>query len=206
MPNRLLSVLGSIASLFGCVFVFHEPDKPFTVTQSVFLGLAIVLSAWVVFSEIKAYWYRLPRQYKSQKSIRDYMFEWISGGGKVCVFSNDMSWVNDDEMKNMLLAKAEADELTILLPVPIALTEELKTKGAHVITYAPLKCTPKSRFTVINDGRDGAQVAIGRRIRNVHCIEEFAEGEHPVFAVASDLVEILRQYSANRRTPDRLES
>ena len=204
MLNRLLSVLGSIASLFGCVFVFHQPGSPYTTVQAVFLGLALVFSACAIAAEFRSYWQDMPRKYKTPQAIRDYLFRWISVGGRVCIFSNDMSWVQDEEMKEMLRSKAEKDELTIVLPSPIPLTEELKQNGAHIITYAPLKYTPKSRFTIINDGRDGAQIAIGRRIRDVHCIDEFAEGSHPVFAVASDLIEILRQYNSNRRTPDRL--
>ena len=206
MLHRLLSVLGSIASLSGCVFVFRSPDSPLTTWQAVFLGLAIVLSLWAMATEVHSYLQGQPRKYRTKKAIRDYMYNWISSGGKVCIFSNDMSWVDDEEMKQMLRHKAETDELTILLPAPIPLSEELKQHGATVITYAPLKLTPKSRFTLVNDGRDGAQVAIGRRIRDVHCIEEFAEGSHPVFAVASDLVEMLRQYGANRRSTDRLET
>lgn len=206
MLTRLLSVLGSIASLFGCVFLFRSPDSPLTLWQAIFFGLAVLLSVWAIATEVRSYWQGEPRKFRTKKSIRDYMYNWISNGGKVCIFSNDLSWVDDDEMKQMLHRKAAANELTILLPTPIPLSEELKRDGAHVVTYAPLGITPKSRFTLVNSGRDGAQVAIGRRIGNVHCIEEFAEGSHPVFAIASDLVELLNQYSAKRRTTDQLES
>ena len=99
----------------------------------------------------------------------------------------------------MLKTKAGKDELQICVPAMIPIAETLKEAGATILTYSPLKVVPQARFTIINFGRMDAQVAVGRRLEGTHAVEEFGAGDHPVFAVASDLVEIVTRYSQTRQ-------
>lgn len=198
---RLLSVLGSSASLLSLIFVFHPSGEAFSAIEGILIGFGVVLTAVAVFMDIRDFVSHRPKAFKTKKQIRDYMYHWIDGGGKVCIFSNDLSWVDDDsEMIDMLRRKAEKNELSICIPEMIPIAETLKANGATILTYAPLKVVPQSRFTIINCGRLDSQVAVGRRMDGVHVIEEFGAGDHPVFAVASDLVEIVTRYSQTRRT------
>ncbi|MCI0562065.1 MAG: hypothetical protein MN733_26555, partial [Nitrososphaera sp.] len=91
------------------------------------------------------------------------------------------------------------NELTICLPDRIALADELEREGARVCLYPRLGYTPQSRFTIINKDRMDSQVAVGRRIRDKHVIEEFSLGEHPVFSVANDLVEVISRLTGSQR-------
>jgi hypothetical protein len=198
---RLLSVLGSSASLLSLIFVFHPTGQAFSVIEGVLLGFGVVLTGVAVFMDIRDFMSRRPKSFRTKKQIRDYMYHWIDNGGKVCIFSNDLSWVDgDSEMIDMLRRKAEKSELSICIPETIPIAETLKTSGATILTYSPLKVVPQSRFTIINCGRMDSQVAVGRRMDGVHVIEEFGAGDHPVFAVASDLVEIATRYSQTRRS------
>lgn len=106
MLVRLLSILGSSASLIGLAFVFHPTGQDFSLVESILLGTGIVLTAVAVVLEIKDYLAHRPKILKTKQQIRDYMFRWIDNGGKVCIFSNDLSWVEDDEMVSMLKRKA----------------------------------------------------------------------------------------------------
>lgn len=200
MIVRLLSILGSTASLVGLVFVFHPTGQGFSVIESVLLGTGIVLTVVAVALEIKDYLAHRPKILKTKQAIRDYMYCWIENGGKVCIFSNDLSWVDDEEMVSMLKRKAGIDELQICVPAMVPIAETLKAAGATILTYAALKVVPQSRFTIINSGRMDAQVAVGRRLDGAHIVEEFGAGDHPVFAIASDLVEIVTRYSQTRRS------
>ena len=65
-------------------------------------------------------------------------------------------------MENLLKDKAARKELSICLPKHTQLTRKLKTSGADVFTYEEIGHVPSSRFTIINDGRMDAAVAIGR--------------------------------------------
>jgi hypothetical protein len=200
MIVRLLSNLGSTASLIGLVFVFHPAGQAFSVTEGMLLGAGIVLTVLAIVLDLKEYYGKRPKVLRTKQQIREYMFRWIENGGKVCIFSNDLSWVDDDEMVSMLKSKAGKDELKICVPSMVPIAETLKAAGATILTYAPLKVTPLSRFTIINCGRMDSQVAVGRRLDGQHVVEEFGAGDHPVFAVASDLVEIITKYSQTRRS------
>jgi hypothetical protein len=135
---------------------------------------------------------------KKGPKIQKYMYNWIENGGKVAILSNDMSWVVNDNMKNMLHVKARNNELDLYLPKEIPLSRELKESGAIVHTFQEIEYIPESRFTIINRGRMDAQVAVGRSKGQIHTIEEFSQGQHPVFHIANDLINILSKFNAVR--------
>ena len=88
--------------------------------------------------------------------------------------------------------KANRDELSLFLPKSIPLAVELQGLGAKVFTYGKLEMDPASRFTIINYGKGDAQVAIGRSVKDRHVIEEFSADSHPVFHIAMDLINVLK--------------
>jgi hypothetical protein len=132
-----------------------------------------------------------PKAYKSQKKINSYMCKWVSGGGRVAIFSRDMNWGRDDPIRGILRAKAERNELIICLERSIDLTEELEGLGAQILTYQDLNHIPRSRFTIVDYGREGARVAVGVHENKGHVIQEFRSGHHPFYAVAEDLIKFL---------------
>jgi hypothetical protein len=74
-----------------------------------------------------------------------------------------------------------------------ALSKRLIKAGAEVFYYGILDFLPETRFTIINDGRVDARVAIGFKNNNGHHeIREFHKG-HPIFALTSDIVGALRK-------------
>src|SRR5207249_10642646 len=127
----------------------------------------------------------------------------ISRGGRVAIFSRDMSWVQDDEMRTLLGAKAHKNELHICLPQRIPLCDDLERQGAHIHVYPQLNYTPLSRFTIINKSRSDAHLAVGRAIEGKHLIEEFSLGEHPAFFIADDLIEVVMRLGQTVRTAAR---
>jgi hypothetical protein len=67
----------------------------------------------------------------------------------------------------------------------------LKQRGARIHTYQRLRHVPRSRFTIVDYGLEGARVAVGAKLGGRHVIQEFQSGSHPFFAVAEDLVKFL---------------
>lgn len=59
--------------------------------------------------------------FKTTAEINDYMYNWISKGGRVVIFTRDMSWASDARIKDLLLRKAELEELSICVPKKIPL-------------------------------------------------------------------------------------
>ncbi len=107
------------------------------------------------------------------------------------IFSRDMSWTHDEAIRQVLMEKAGRNELIVCLEHPIRLTDELRRQGAQIVTYGALGHVPRSRFTIVDFGREGARVAVGVKVGNEHVIQEFRSGDHPFFAVAEDLVKLL---------------
>jgi len=197
MNMRIITIIGTLASLVGLIFAIRRPDQPLNVLQGILLAGAICFFIIAVILEIKYYKQR-PLYLKKESQIRDYMHKWISRGGIAAIFSHDMSWVKDQEMIELLRSKARRSELCIYLPVRIPLADELEREGAQIFVYPELNYIPQSRFTVINQGRWDAQVAVGRAVKDKHMIEEFSAGEHPVFSVANDLMEIIMRFYRSR--------
>ena len=213
---RIASWLGTVASIAGFLYVFAPPGGSLTPGQTAFLVLTLVFIFLVIIFDIRAFLLTQPRSYSSSVFINAYLYDWIDKGGRVVIFTRDMSWANDSvptwprlqrllshlpflritfrqkELKSLLIKKAQAGDLRICLPTMIPLAKELQQAGADVFCYEALNyLQPESRFTIINWGRMDMHVAVGRRVNNKHVIEEFSVGQHPVFSVAKDLVEIL---------------
>lgn len=132
--------------------------------------------------------------------IRRYMHNWIRHGGRVAIWSRDLTWADDKETRRLLKEKAEQKELILCLPKHNELTEELAKAGAEVCAYgANYRESPASRFTITFFGKSGARVAIGRPDGDTHVVEEFSADAGPVFSLAEDLIAIVRAQCADRQ-------
>jgi hypothetical protein len=198
---QMFLVLGTYASLVSTVWTIRDPGRPVSSFHLGLVGLATLLLLVAFGNEVRAYVHRRPRLLRGAVAIRDYMYRWISHDGRVAIFSRDLSWVRDQAMRDLLLSKARRDELSIFVPRRIPLTEELEGAGAKICDYPDLDYTPQARFTIIRRGRQDPAVAVGRTIGGRHRIDEFSVGEHPVFFVANDLVEIVERLSDARHGP-----
>ncbi|MFC1903736.1 hypothetical protein ACFLXJ_03195 [Chloroflexota bacterium] len=196
---HLIFTIGSFASLFGLFFLIRPRGEPLTSLQSMLLGVGICFMIAAITFQVWGYRKRKPKSMKKESQIRSYMYNWIFRGGKVAILSNDMSWVRDDEMRELLRSKANNNELYLCLPREISLSRELEQEGAKIHTYPELQYVPKSRFTIRNIGRTDEQVAVGRKYGETHVIEEFSMGEHPIFSVADDLINVIIKFDEWKR-------
>ena len=73
-------------------------------------------------------------------------------------------------------------------------------RGREITAYAKPNYVPGSPFTLGNPGRGVlAAIAIGKKCEGVHVIKGFPVGD-PVFAKATDWVEIVRCYIKTKPT------
>jgi hypothetical protein len=188
--------LSTSASIVALIVSFRPEGEPLTAYQGGFIALACVGFLAMVAIDLRA------RRRLSRHSLRDdaeikrYMYRWISKGGRVSIFTRDMSWASDERISALLRQKASRAELTLVLPTRIPLAQELEKAGCEVVSYEHLGYVPQSRFTIINKDRMDAHLAVGRRIGDRHIVEEYSVGQHPVFAIANDLVEVLTHLAA----------
>lgn len=194
MTTKILSHTGSLASLCGLIFTLKTGNEPFSGWQWFFIFFSISLFLSSIYLIVSDHLASKPKIFKTKPAIRDYMFNWINLGGRVVIFTRDMSWVNDEDMRDMLRNKARRNECIICLPQRIDKVNELEKEGATIIEYSKLNYVPRSRFTIANYGREDAKIAVGKSIDNgKHLIEEYGNGDHPYFQVANDLVRILEK-------------
>ena len=188
---RLFSIFGSFASLLALVLTLEPQAKDFGIWKIALLVLAIFFFLVSIALEFKTTGGKRFIPIDDGTRIRDYMYQWIKNGGRVAIFSRDLTWIADSEIKNLLISKAKNDEVTICLPKETPLTEELAAEGARIHTYSQLGHIPQSRFTIANFGRGDSRVAVGHRHGNLHVIEEFSAKDHPSFYMAHDLIQLV---------------
>jgi hypothetical protein len=193
---RVISIVGSFASLVGLVFTLEPTAKEFGVWKIALVAIAIFSFLMSIALEFKTTGGKRFIPISDTRRIRNYMFQWIKNGGRVAIFSRDLTWIADSEIKSLLIAKSKNDEITICLPKGTPLTEELAAQGARIHTYSQADHVPQSRFTIANFGRGDACVAVGHRHGNLHVIEEFSADDHPSFYMAHDLIQLVTRVAA----------
>ncbi len=197
---RVTAWIGSLASVIGLVVTIRPAGSDLTFVHGGLIGFATIGFVGLMCCDAVVWWREQPQSFRRQADIDAYMYEWISSGGRVVIFTRDMTWAGGAAISQLLRNKAARGELTIVLPEVIPLAEDLASAGATIVAYDKLKFVPESRFTIINYDRMDARLAVGRRIKDRHVIEEFAAGEHPVFAIAKDLIGMLTCIPKSYRT------
>jgi hypothetical protein len=197
---ELLGLAGSVASLIGLYWTTRPPNYEYGLKDGLLLFVSVGLAFAVATMRLRDYMTGRPITLRSDREIRDYMYRWLSRGTRVMIFSHDLTWVNDEEMRDLLRGKARRGELSVCLKECIPFSNEVSSLGAKVFTYGELNYTPASRFTIINHGRYDAHVAIGRGRKGEHIVREIASGQDPLFALANDLTEIVMRLNNRAST------
>jgi len=192
---QVVFVIGSFASMIGALFATRTSGEPWTSLQSGLVGAAVILLIIALFMLITTYMRKKPKSMPIGSKINEYMYNWIDRGGVVAILSRNMSWVDNERIRDLLRLKAKSNELLLCLPHEIKLSQELGQLGAKVYTFSELQYTPQSRFTIINKDRMDAQVAVGLSRGPRHSIEEVSQGEHPIFSIADDLINLIIEFN-----------
>lgn len=194
--SRIVSPLSAYASIFGLYFYVFPIELAKPVWHWVVLCFAILVAIFNVYSDIKLHIRERPKRCKSTRSINAYMEKWIRSGSQVVVFSRDLSWSSDPKIKSLLMQKSSAREITIYLEHMTDDAKLLLDAGANIMLYRESGHVPRSRFTIVDYGLEGARVAIGLKVEGVHTIHEFQSGRDPMFAVAEDMIRFLSTYAS----------
>ncbi len=198
---KFLAFAGSLASLVGLLVPFLP-----SLQQLPWWAIALLVSATFFFFVLVVLEFLAHRGHRvyaksDTDGIKRYMHDWIEHGGRVAIWSRDMSWAHSEDTRGLLREKAARGELILCLPEQNELAAELGAAGAGIGAYGANRLeSPASRFTIIFFGRDGARVAVGRADGDTHVIDEFSAGSHPAFHLAEDLIALVRAQCTDRRT------
>jgi predicted ferric reductase len=200
LVRKLVALVASFASMAGLLVAFLPSPKDLPWWAVTLLVMAFLAFIVLVVLELSDRRHRHVYAHTDAHGIRRYMHQWIEHGGRVAIWTRDMSWAQNPETRQLLIGKARRQELILCLPEVNALAEELVQAGAEVCAYgAGLLESPASRFTITFFGRDGSRVAVGRAEGDTHVIDEFGAGGHPAFHLAADLVTIARALERRQR-------
>lgn len=193
LAGVLFVQLLSIVSVVRLYLSIPAPDGGRPWWHLAAITAVCMLIAAVIVWEIINYFRSAPTSIRfcQKKRIKRYMRNLIDSGGRVVIFTRDMTWADDRKVRDTLSRKAKNGELLICIEKSIDLTVQLAKEGAEIITYGELGVVPRSRYTIVGFEKDSARVAVGGAIGGAHVIQEFRNGDHPFFSVAEDLVRIL---------------
>jgi hypothetical protein len=199
LVRKLVALVASFASIAGLLVAFLPSPKDLPWWAVILLVVAIF--AFIVLVVLEFFDHHGRRVYAKSdaQGIKRYMHEWIEHGGRVAIWTRDMSWARNPDTQQLLTEKARRNELILCLPAVDGLAADLAKAGAEVCAYgATLLESPASRFTIAFFGRDGSRVAVGRAEGDTHVIDEFSAGGHPAFHLAADLVTLARALQGRR--------
>ncbi|OEH85561.1 hypothetical protein BHU72_15070 [Desulfuribacillus stibiiarsenatis] len=203
--KKLFASTASFASLIGLAVTLRTVGQTFTTFQQLLISGAIIFFLINIYLEYKD----SPKIYRKEKDINEYMYSWISRGGRVAIFTRDMTWAKQENIKALLFNKAANNELAIYLPEVTpkisSFLDELESLGAELYQYPELDLVPESRFTIINKDRNDARVAVGRTVNGKHVIEEYDMGGHPVFFLANDITKAIYKHNKLMRGKENAE-
>lgn len=193
LVRKLLTLFASFASLVGLLIAFLPPLAELPWWAVVLLASAAFFLVLLIVLEILDHRGRRVYAKSDSDGIKRYMHDWIEHGGRVAIWTRDMSWAQNPETSKLLTNKAKRGELILCLPELNDFARQLEADGAEVCGYGERYLeSPASRFTIAFFGRDGSRVAVGRAEGDVHVIDEFGAGGHPAFHLAADLVTLVR--------------
>lgn len=202
LTQRLVASVGSQASLVALVLAFAP--QPITLegytAWLVLIATALAVASVVLEVRSELAGHKHIKTYRSNDSvaIKGYMRHWIKTSGRAAIWTRDLSWVDDDETKSVLEAKAKTGNLTICMPKMNDIGQYLQKAGAEVCIYGAEGFeSPESRFTISYVGNGGTQVAIGRTDAGNHVINEI-NSNHPAMYMAKDLVALAKLLAAGK--------
>lgn len=197
---KTIALAASLASLIALLVMFLPSPR-----ELPWWAIALLVSAasfFILLVVLELLFRRGRRVYANTDTdgIKGYMHKWIEHGGRVAIWTHDMSWADNAETRRLLMEKSQHGELILCLPEKNKLAMELEASGAEVCAYGTnILESPASRFTIIFFGRSGARVAVGRAEGDTHVIDEFDAGGHPAFYLAEDLIALIRAQCADRQ-------
>jgi len=191
---RIITALASFASLAGFILLGSDGWNDIGPKRWLLLAVAVVALALNLVLEIRAYRQGRARIVQTGEAIQRYMAKLLKDGGRVAIFSRDMTWADNATMRNLLLGKARQGEMTIVVPRMIQIVEDLRAEGADVYTYENLDYSLRSRFTLVQRGTAVPRVAVGRPNGESEVrVEEFSDRTDPVVTLAEDMLEVLER-------------
>jgi hypothetical protein len=160
--RKLVALVASFASIVGLLVAFLPSMRRlpwWAITLLIVSAFAFIVLVGLEFADSRG---RHVYAKIDAQGIRKYMHRWITHGGRVAIWTRDMSWAQNPETRRLLREKALRNELILCLPAVSPLAAELAEAGAEVCAYGAPHCSKPLRHA----SQSSFSVATGRGWRS----------------------------------------
>ncbi len=99
--------------------------------------LGTLIAAVSLLGQVFLIWKERAQTFRGPKEINAYMMRWLESGGKTAIFTNDMTWAEDQEVFDVLEAKAQRNELLVCASADNGRISKLASAGADASRPLP---------------------------------------------------------------------
>lgn len=193
--DSIVAVLSFIAALISFLGI-EKKSKPVIIAFVTFsiLMLILILIIWIF------YWRALPKKYKNEDKIKQYLEKIYSIKGNCFIFSQgSLSWLDYGKIKNILEKKCRNRQLTIVVPRKNSKTNVYENIKGNIYTYDELHTESFASWSVINPaGKDGV-VAIGYDKNGTHYIKEYTSKDEDIIKIVKMFTDFIESNSEKKR-------
>ncbi|MCH5183710.1 MAG: hypothetical protein J1E00_05990 [Oscillospiraceae bacterium] len=159
--NIIFSIIGWVSSVVSLIKMDDLKPGPRLVI-SIAVGLFAILYALIhIFSFRKT---KNASIHNSKEAVNKYLLNWLSKGTRTVIFTRDLTWADEsDDIRVTLERKARNKELSICLYQHTETTKRLASLGAEIYVHNLPEGQIKSRFTIIDYGKNNPKITVGTR-------------------------------------------
>lgn len=196
MLRTILTQLAAFLAVVASIFLANDLKGLIDTPWKLGLGTLVLLVAlgaaiWEIIGTFRSG----PKRYRGDRrdeKILKHMTKILRTQERCVISSNDLSWVKG-EARDVLFGKASENSLTLVMPRATELSSKLQAEGALAYYYGDDEFKFASRFTLVNQSRSDAWVAIGHGTRDEHTIRTIDSKDDPAIHLADDLFRLVRR-------------
>lgn len=160
--NILFTVVGWISSMLS---LYNLDTLEPTNQMLLIFVIGILCIAYIILQIHSFYKTGLNSSvHKTKEEVNKYLLDWLNKGGRTVIFTRDLTWADESiEIRKKLEEKARAGALTICLYRNTSTTDYLKGLGAEIYIHNLTENQLKSRFTIIDYGKNNPKITVGTR-------------------------------------------
>ncbi|MFB9651958.1 hypothetical protein [Pseudarthrobacter oxydans] len=196
MLRTILTQLAAFSAVVASVLLANDlkivADTPWKlILGAIVLLVAAVAAIWEIIGTFRSRPVRYRGDRRDEKILKR-MTKILRTQERCVISSNDLSWVKG-KARDVLFDKASKRSLTLVMPCANKLSSDLVDKGAVAYYYGDEEFRFASRFTLVNQSRSDAWVAIGHGTKNEHTIRTIDSKDDPAIHLADDLFRLVRR-------------
>ena len=169
--NILFSISGWVSSILS-LYKVDELRSEIRLVVIFFVGILAIIYIWAqIYSFYKSNYNSSVHNTTDQ--VNKYLLNWLNKGSRTVIFTRDLTWADESlDILNTLERKARNKELTICLYRKTAITDHLNDLGAEIYVHNLPDSQLKSRFTIIDYGKNNPKITVGTRNSNGQFVNE----------------------------------